>query len=323
MTPSSGHWYAVLSSRELRRKPVAKLRFGERLVFWREASGRPACVADRCAHRGAALSLGRVRDGQLECPFHAFRYDASGRCVGAPTEGPDWPIPPALRVPSHAVTEADGYVWLWRGPVVAPTERPAPPALELVAGLPWGEVIYTWPTHYTRCIESVIDFSHLPFVHRTTMGLFIRNPHCTVEVEPAAGGFRAWRRQDTRQSQFIAFLYPNVWLNRVGRHHFVAATFAPMDESRTEAYVRWYYPRALRFFAPLVDVYGRWSQNLVFRDDQPIIGSQQPANVDDADSDRLVPSDAAHLAYRKLRRAHQQELREWRPRGAPPGQQPG
>ena len=87
MDVSCGHWYPVLGSRELGRKPVAKTRFGRRLVFWRDGEGRAACVEDRCAHRGAALSLGRVSDGAIECPFHGFRFAPDGACVRVPVEG--------------------------------------------------------------------------------------------------------------------------------------------------------------------------------------------------------------------------------------------
>jgi phenylpropionate dioxygenase-like ring-hydroxylating dioxygenase large terminal subunit len=307
-SPSSGHWYAVVSSRELGRRPLAKTRFSERLVFWRDAAGRPACVADRCAHRGAALSLGEVRDGEIVCPFHGLRYAPDGRCTRAPTEGA-WPVPETLCVARHTVREGDGMVWLWRGPAARPDRLPPVPQLSLVAGLPWGEVTWTWPAHYTRCVESVIDFSHLPFVHRRSLGLFIRNPACRVTTEPWPGGFRARRVADSMDRQFVEFLYPNVWMNRIGSTYVLAALFAPVDERTTEAYLRWYYPPSLRALRPLVDLWGRFSQWLVFADDLPILATPDPRNVDDAGDERLLPSDAPQVLYRRLRRQHQQELR--------------
>ncbi|MDH3510031.1 MAG: Rieske (2Fe-2S) protein, partial [Gammaproteobacteria bacterium] len=79
MTVSSGHWYPILSSRELKKNPISRTRFGQRVVIWRDAAGQAVVLEDRCPHRGAALSQGRVRDGAIECPFHGFRYDAAGR----------------------------------------------------------------------------------------------------------------------------------------------------------------------------------------------------------------------------------------------------
>ena len=39
-------------------------------VLFRDAQGAAACVRDECAHRACPLSLGRVVDGQIECPYH-------------------------------------------------------------------------------------------------------------------------------------------------------------------------------------------------------------------------------------------------------------
>jgi len=311
MTVSSGHWHAVLSSRELRGKPVSKIRFGERLVFWRDAGGQPVCLEDRCAHRGAALSLGTVRDGTIACPFHGLCYDPAGRCVRVPVEA-DWKIPESLKVAAYPVAEGDGLVWLWRGPP-ADTEMlpllPGLPRLELVEGLAFGETTWTWNGHYTRCIEGVIDYSHLPFVHPRTIGrVTIKDPACSVSVEPTTDGFRARRNEHSAERQFIEFIAPNIWLNSVGPGYVLAAIFAPVDDTHTEAYLRWYYPPALRWARPLVDLLGRFGQWVVFHDDLPILASQRPANVDDADGDRLLPSDAAVIAYRQVRRRLQNEL---------------
>jgi len=49
-------WYAVLESKELRDEPLGLTRMGERMVFWRDASGKSVCLYDRCAHRGASLA---------------------------------------------------------------------------------------------------------------------------------------------------------------------------------------------------------------------------------------------------------------------------
>jgi len=92
-------WYVVLSSRQVRTRPVGVTRMGEKLVFWRDAHGRVACMADLCAHRGVQLSTGKVlADGHLQCPFHGFEYDASGAVTRIPANGRSAPV---LRRPRH------------------------------------------------------------------------------------------------------------------------------------------------------------------------------------------------------------------------------
>ena len=84
----TNQWYAVLSSHELKpNKVTAARRFGENLVFFRDNDGKPGCVTDLCAHRGASLEKGCVKEGHIQCPFHGIEYDLTGKCVHIPSEG--------------------------------------------------------------------------------------------------------------------------------------------------------------------------------------------------------------------------------------------
>ncbi|MFX8289620.1 Rieske 2Fe-2S domain-containing protein, partial [Acinetobacter baumannii] len=64
---------------------------GQDLVLWRH-SGRAVEWLDLCIHRGARLSLGRVTNGELVCPYHGWRYDLDGTCTLLPAQ-PKTPIP--------------------------------------------------------------------------------------------------------------------------------------------------------------------------------------------------------------------------------------
>ena len=310
MKLSRGHWYPVLSTREIKARPVAKMRFGRRLVFWRGVENEVVCLEDRCAHRGAALSLGKVTDGAIECPFHGFCFDKHGKCIRVPAEGESWEIPEHFRVTAYPVREGGGYIWTWRGPDARTEDLPPLPRQTLLEDLDYGETRSIWNSHYTRCIENVIDYSHLPFVHRRNIGAFIHDPVTRVRVKPCDNGFRFYCGEDESERQFVEYTFPTLWANKVGNKYVMAATFMPVDDTHTEVYVRWYHalPAWLR---PAMNLWGRLSQYIVFKDDLPIVSSQQPANADDAGADKLVPSDAALVEFRKLRLAHQQEIRAY------------
>jgi len=306
MNTSSGHWFAVASSRELTERPLGKTRFGQRLVFWRDQNGVVRCLRDQCAHRGAKLSLGKLCAGRIECPFHGLQFDGAGKCLRVPAEGDDWTIPDRLRVPAYQVTERDGYVWLWRGPGRADEQLPAPPELNLVEGLEYGETKSIWNAHYTRCIENVIDFSHIQFVHRNTLGRLIPDPITRLSVQAKDWGFQARQIRGNRfPEQFIEFLYPNLWFDHMNKTHVNAATFVPIDDKTTEVYVRRYHNVRLPILRQSLEMLSRFGAFVIFRDDWPIVSSQLPMNVDDASTDSLLPSDACIVAYRKLRHQYQ------------------
>lgn len=66
-------WHPVPESTELESRPLGVERFGQRLVFWRAADGKPHAHPDRCPHLGAAPSAGTIVSDRLVCPFHAHR----------------------------------------------------------------------------------------------------------------------------------------------------------------------------------------------------------------------------------------------------------
>jgi len=281
------------------------MRFGQTLVFWR-SNGKVVCMPDRCPHRGAALSLGRVnkRGDALACPFHGIEFSAAGRCVHIPVED-DARIPDEFRIPSLPVVEADGYIWIWRGPV-AEAEMRTPAAVHPdTVGMRYGESTGIWNAHYTRCLENVLDFSHLPFVHRTTIGMFRKNTVTQIDMEDVPGGFRAHLLKAGKRQQSLEFLYPNRWLLMLTRGMMLGLVFAPIDDDRTAVYGRTYYSRHMPGLGRLADAYTRLSQYLVFREDWPIVASQTPGNIRDAVDERLLPSDAPVIAYRKLQRSHE------------------
>jgi nitrite reductase/ring-hydroxylating ferredoxin subunit len=56
---------------------------GHHLVAFLDHRGAPRVFPAHCPHQGAHLGHGgRIEDGCLRCPFHAFSFDPDGRCVG-------------------------------------------------------------------------------------------------------------------------------------------------------------------------------------------------------------------------------------------------
>jgi phenylpropionate dioxygenase-like ring-hydroxylating dioxygenase large terminal subunit len=73
--PDSGDYYALAVA-------------GEPIVVIRDADGMLRCFSNVCRHRGTVLyDEGRGNAISIQCPYHAWRYDNSGRLTGVPYPG--------------------------------------------------------------------------------------------------------------------------------------------------------------------------------------------------------------------------------------------
>ena len=62
------YWHPVGCSEHVTTKPQRLKLMGEELVLYRGASGQPALMQLRCAHRSLALDYGRLEGDNLRCP---------------------------------------------------------------------------------------------------------------------------------------------------------------------------------------------------------------------------------------------------------------
>lgn len=172
------YWYAAARSEEvLARRPLGRNVLGEKLVLWR-ANGTVVAQIDRCLHRNALLSEGVIVDGCLACPYHGWMYDAAGRCVHVPSEGPETEGHRDLKLESFPVREQDGLVWVWMGGEMAPDKDPFPMPHYNEPGWKAYYMTTMFDNGVTNLVENFMDVPHTVFVHkgwfRTTKKMRIR-----------------------------------------------------------------------------------------------------------------------------------------------------
>jgi len=88
---------------------------GERdIALFRDAQGVCRAVENRCAHRRAPLSAGKVTaDGLIECPYHGWRYEGvGGMCKAIPNLSQSERVPGSYRIPAYYCGERAGFVWI-------------------------------------------------------------------------------------------------------------------------------------------------------------------------------------------------------------------
>lgn len=295
-----GNWYIVASSKELLNKPISKIRFGERLVFWRKQCGEAVCMLDRCPHRGTALSLGKLENGCISCPYHGFRFNAAGVCDHVSTDTVTSCT--ALRVKTYPVREANGWVWMWRGPSMG--ILPEPPTSDEVIGYnAHSEIQISWPVHFTRAMEALIDLSHVPTVHPKTLARVThRGPFDNITVEKQERGFKAYNHEDPTGNYFLV-KYPNLWLNWCAPDVFNVQAPVPVGSCNTIIYSRTYFKNRFAPLGPLLKLAYSLGSRYILRQDKRVVETQRPKNVDDVDGEHLMPSDKPIIAYRQLRKS--------------------
>ncbi|MBU4612628.1 aromatic ring-hydroxylating dioxygenase subunit alpha [Achromobacter sp. GG226] len=160
-------WYVACTPDEIDGKPLGRQICGEKIVFFRGPDGEVAGLEDFCPHRGAPLSLGFVREGQLVCGYHGLAMGANGRCAGMPAQRVGG-FPAVRKFP---VVERHGFVWVWTG-----DEALADPAL--IPHLEWAENpawaygggLYHIACDYRLMIDNLMDLTHETYVHASSIG---------------------------------------------------------------------------------------------------------------------------------------------------------
>jgi len=162
-------WYVAAWDHELiDGRLLSRRLLGEHVLMYRGESGRIVALNDRCPHRGARLSDGRLEGDAIRCMYHGLKFEPGGKCVQIP--GQDL-IPPKLRVRPYPILERAHLVWIWMGdPARAdPAALHDMPYLEDPAwkGLP-GYLHYD--ANYLLIVDNLSDLAHLAFVHTHTLG---------------------------------------------------------------------------------------------------------------------------------------------------------
>jgi phenylpropionate dioxygenase-like ring-hydroxylating dioxygenase large terminal subunit len=315
-------WYAVLESYEVKPgKVVGVTRMGEKMVFWRTASGKASCLSDLCPHRGAAISLGKVTGDCIQCPFHGFEYDTSGRCTLIPANGKAAPVPKAMQVRAYPVQEAHNFIWIWWG-----EERAAYPALPFFDDLEDG-FSYTcdqdhWQVHYTRAIENQLDVFHLPFVHDTTIGRGNRTiadgPGVRLDGDKmdiwvynrlddgASTAVKPTDLPEPKRAPFLKFNFPNLWMNRISDDMRIVVSFVPVDDGNTFIYLR-YYQRMVRIpiLRDLVNLLNKLFSRVILGQDKRVVLTQRPIRSELKMGEKVISQDRPIVVYR----THREELK--------------
>jgi len=311
-------WYIVLESKEVKKKSlVGVTRLNERLLFWRDSSGKLVCFHDLCCHRGASLSIGVHHGDEVACPFHGFRYNSSGRVTLIPANGKSSPVPENFKLNTYPVKEKLGFIFLWWG-----EEREIYPELKYFDNIDdsfsFRTTKHNWNVHYSRAVENQLDLVHLPFVHKTTIGAgnrtLVNGPVELIKENEIE--FRVYNEKDLGQKpknekdlqgveeekQHIHFIFPNMWQNWIVKKMRILVGFVPIDSENTLIYLRT-AQKFVKFplLKELTDAVMMYFSIIVLNQDKRVVLTQIPPYTEYKMGENLVAGDRPIATYRRMR----------------------
>ncbi len=159
-------WYVFSWDYEVTDKPVGRVIIEQPIVVWRNADGQVMAAEDRCPHRHAPLSFGRIEGNQLRCMYHGMKFNEAGECI----EMPLMDTAPKCSIRMYPVVEKDSWIWVWTG-------DPNKADIDLIPtgwgindpNKPMNASSIEYDANYQLVHDNLTDLSHLDFVHATTL----------------------------------------------------------------------------------------------------------------------------------------------------------
>lgn len=162
-------WYQAAWSDELSLgETLVRTILNEQILFMRAPDGAISALLDKCPHRFAPLSAGKVLDGVVTCGYHGLGFNGKGACVA----NPHGPITSAMKVRSFPLAERHEAIWIWMG-------DPDKADPNLIRDLSFidetpasARIVGYMPTtaNYQLISDNILDLSHADYLHPTTLG---------------------------------------------------------------------------------------------------------------------------------------------------------
>jgi phthalate 4,5-dioxygenase len=244
------YWIPAAMSRELRSDdaPMRLMLLGERLIAFRDSSGKIGVMDHRCPHRCASLFYGRNEYDGIRCVYHGFKYDVDGNCLDMPSVPPQYDYKNKIKAKAYKTLERNGLIWVYMGPR---TEPPGLPALEPTL-LPEDQVVMFFSQrdcNWLQALEGDIDTSHLGFLHWGSVdaddlpegniaryALANRRPELKVTTTDFGTMYGAWREAEgTIYWRFSPFAFPFWTMPPEGYfgQHLITRAWVPLDDYHT------------------------------------------------------------------------------------------
>jgi phthalate 4,5-dioxygenase len=255
------YWLPVLEARELPENdcpPVRVKVLGERLLAFRDSSGKLGLIDEFCAHRGVSLWFGRNEENGIRCPYHGWKYDVTGQCVDVPSEPSENGFCQKIKLAGYPLIERGDILWTYMGP---PDRRPPLPEFEVLTVPPAHRYVAKrlQECNWLQALEGGIDSSHVSFLHSGGLKhdpLFkgakgneynLNDSKPVFEVVESAGGLFVGARRNAENGKYYWRITPWVMPNFTmiaprGNHSVHGHWWVPIDDENCWTWSFDYHP---------------------------------------------------------------------------------
>lgn len=178
-------WYQAAWSQHLEKGVGLRRTICDEPVYlFRGMSGGVSALADRCPHRFAPLSAGRIMGDAAACGYHGLAFDGTGACV----TNPHGPIVERMRVRAYPVVERHEAIWVWLGDVSKANPDSVPNLSFIDDAVPSARIIHymTVRANYQLLVDNIMDLSHADYLHPSSLGGMVTQAKATSRVEHGA-----------------------------------------------------------------------------------------------------------------------------------------
>jgi 5,5'-dehydrodivanillate O-demethylase len=158
------YWHPIAPLVDMEERWTKRVRLlGEDLVLFRDRTGGFGLIAEACPHRRASLAYGIPAIDGIRCPYHGWKFDATGRCIEQPNEPEDSTFKDKVATTAYPVGELGGLLWAYLGPL------PAPSIPRLDGLVVEGAIRFvgraTIPCNWLQIMENSVDPVHTEWLH--------------------------------------------------------------------------------------------------------------------------------------------------------------
>lgn len=317
------YWYIAAEDHELpKNQVISRSVLGEWLAIFRDNSGKISALQDKCLHRTAQISKGRVVEGKLQCPYHGWTYNTSGEVVKIPSMGPQHK-PGGKCAKSYEVIEKEGYIYVRLSQnknQLSPFSMPC----HKMKGYTTIRLQNLFKNDVTNCAENFVDIPHTTFVHpkifrdakNEHFGATVRRENGSVKViykneKKNFGWFSFFLNASGKEifhtDEFFAPNVTSVHYKFGGGYHFIITSQSiPLNDNETLVYTDLTYNYGIwtKISRPLV----RWQAQTIIDQDVEILNNQMKTIKKYGAHFQNSPADIIHTWIESL----QEEIEEGR-----------